>query len=230
MSIDLQSRRKGFWPEVLQNESIWGSGLLSIPTRSCFIIWLSATYSCCLLLFALCTLHYKGQRPINALQEVDTDLISQWMIISGLTRHWFVQGPKVAVVAASVFNTLNTIDCRVGGIFWRMLELDWTVRNLRSSQERKRRCLPSRRMRLGLSTRPSGTFVSQVLPLLILQLIKSRYVEALSQRQLDLLFQRLLLQPLKAEEMTLLIADVLLQGLLCCSLNTQPLNRPLFPQ
>lgn len=64
----------------------------------------------------------------------------------------------------------------------------------------------------------------------ILQLIKSRYVEALSQRQLDLLFQRLLLQPLKAEEMTLLIADVLLQGLLCCSLNTQPLNRPLFPQ
>lgn len=63
-----------------------------------------------------------------------------------------------------------------------------------------------------------------------LQLIKSRYVEALSQRQLDLLFQRLLLQSLKAEEMTLHIADVLLQGLLCCSLNTQPLNRPLFPQ
>lgn len=165
MSIDLQSRREGFWPEVLQNESIWGSGLASIPTRSFFIIWLSATYSCCLLLLALCTLHYKGQRPINALQEVDTDLISQWMIISGLTRHWFAQGPKVAVVVASVFNTLNTIDCRVGGIFWRMLELDWTVRNLRSSQERKRRCLPSRRMQLGLSTRPSSTFVSQVLPL-----------------------------------------------------------------
>lgn len=64
----------------------------------------------------------------------------------------------------------------------------------------------------------------------ILQLIKNRYLEVLSQRQLDLLFQRLEQQPLKAEEMTLLIADVLLQGLLCCSLNTQPLNRPLFPQ
>lgn len=64
----------------------------------------------------------------------------------------------------------------------------------------------------------------------ILQLIKSRYLEELSQRQVDLLFQRLEQQPLKAEEMTLLIADVLLQGLLCCSLNTQPLNRPLFPQ
>lgn len=48
----------------------------------------------------------------------------------------------------------------------------------------------------------------------ILQLIKSRYAEALSQRQLDLLFQRLLLQPLKAEEMTLLIADVLLQPIM----------------
>lgn len=39
--------------------------------------------------------HYKGQRPINVLQEVDTDLISQWMIISGLTRHWFVQGQRL---------------------------------------------------------------------------------------------------------------------------------------
>lgn len=28
-----------------------------------------------------------------------------------------MQGPKVAVVVVSVFNTLNTIDCRVGGIF-----------------------------------------------------------------------------------------------------------------
>lgn len=64
----------------------------------------------------------------------------------------------------------------------------------------------------------------------ILQLIKNRYLEVLSQRQVDLLFQRLEQQPLKAKEMTLLIADVLLQGLLCCSLNTQPLNRPLFPQ
>lgn len=64
-----------------------------------------------------CTEHYRGQRPINVLQEVDTDLISQWMIISGLTSHWFVQGPKVAVVVVSVFNTLNTIDCREGGIF-----------------------------------------------------------------------------------------------------------------
>ncbi len=28
-----------------------------------------------------------------------------------------MQGPKVAVVVVSVFNTLNTIDCRVGRIF-----------------------------------------------------------------------------------------------------------------
>lgn len=28
-----------------------------------------------------------------------------------------MKGPKVAVVVVSVFNTLNTIDCRVGGIF-----------------------------------------------------------------------------------------------------------------
>lgn len=28
-----------------------------------------------------------------------------------------MQGPKVVVVLVSVFNTLNTIDCRVGGIF-----------------------------------------------------------------------------------------------------------------
>lgn len=28
-----------------------------------------------------------------------------------------MEGPKVAVVLVSVFNTLNTIDCRVGGIF-----------------------------------------------------------------------------------------------------------------
>lgn len=39
--------------------------------------------------------HYKGQRPINVLQEVDTDLISQWMIISGLTRHWFARGQRL---------------------------------------------------------------------------------------------------------------------------------------
>lgn len=59
------------------------------------------------------TRHYKGQRPINVPQEVDTDLISQWTIISGLTRHWFVQGPKVVV---SVFNTLNTIDWSSRGV------------------------------------------------------------------------------------------------------------------
>lgn len=28
-----------------------------------------------------------------------------------------MQGPKVVVVVVSVFNTLNTIDCGVGGIF-----------------------------------------------------------------------------------------------------------------
>lgn len=28
-----------------------------------------------------------------------------------------MRGPKVAVVVVSVFNTLNSIDCRVGGIF-----------------------------------------------------------------------------------------------------------------
>lgn len=28
-----------------------------------------------------------------------------------------MDGPKVAVVVVSVFNTLNTIDCRVGRIF-----------------------------------------------------------------------------------------------------------------
>lgn len=28
-----------------------------------------------------------------------------------------MQRPKVVVVVVSVFNTLNTIDCRVGGIF-----------------------------------------------------------------------------------------------------------------
>lgn len=28
-----------------------------------------------------------------------------------------MQGPKVAVVVVSVFNALNTIDCKVGGIF-----------------------------------------------------------------------------------------------------------------
>lgn len=28
-----------------------------------------------------------------------------------------MQGPKVVVVVVSVFNTLNTIDCKVGGIF-----------------------------------------------------------------------------------------------------------------
>lgn len=33
-----EAEEKGFWPEVLRNESIWGLGLLSIPTRSFFII------------------------------------------------------------------------------------------------------------------------------------------------------------------------------------------------
>lgn len=27
-----------FWPEVLQNESIWGLGFLSVPSRSFFIM------------------------------------------------------------------------------------------------------------------------------------------------------------------------------------------------
>lgn len=76
----------------------------------------------------VCTDCCRGQRPINVLQEVDTDLISRQVIISGLTRQWFVQGPKVAVVV-SVFNTLNTIDCGVWGMFWRMLVLDWTARH-----------------------------------------------------------------------------------------------------
>lgn len=58
-----------------------------------------------------------------------------------------MQGPKVAVVVVSVFNTLNTIDCRVRGqvrgermgvifiylfFFGRMLELE--LRYLQSGQ------------------------------------------------------------------------------------------------
>lgn len=34
-----EAEEKGaFWPEVLQNESIWALGFLSIPTRSFFIM------------------------------------------------------------------------------------------------------------------------------------------------------------------------------------------------
>lgn len=33
-----RGRGVGFWPEVLQNESIWGLGFLSVPSRSFFIM------------------------------------------------------------------------------------------------------------------------------------------------------------------------------------------------
>lgn len=131
-----------------------------------------------------------------------------------------MQEPKVAV---SVFNTLNTIDWSSWGV----------MRNGRITMDSERFGVKpgEERILLGLNTVPSSRFVLLCITgVAILQMIKSRYVGGLSQKQLDLLFQRLELQPLKAAEMTLLIADVLLQGLLCCSLNTQPLNRPLFPQ
>lgn len=151
------------------------------------------------------------------------------MIISGLTRHWFVEGPKVAVVVVSVFNTLNTIDCRVGGIFLKDagIRLDSEKFEVKPGEGV---CLhrPLNVVKIEHGSKQHICILCFT-GVAILQLIKSRYLEVLSQRQLSS-FQRLEQQPLKAEEMTLLIADVLLQGLLCCSLNTQPLNRPLFPQ
>lgn len=141
-----------------------------------------------------------------------------------------MQGPKVAVVVVSVFNTLNTIDCRVGGIFLKDagIRLDSERFEVRPGEEV---CLhqPLNVVRIERGALRHICLLC-ITGVANLQLIKSRYLEVLSQRQLDLPFQRLGQQPLKAEEMTLLIADVLLQGLLCCSLNTQPLNRPLFPQ
>lgn len=73
-----------------------------------------------------------------------------------------MQGPKVAVVLVSVFNILNTIDCRVGGIFLKDAEITWTVSDLRSSQERKF-TFTGQSMWLGLNTEPSRTFVFRVL-------------------------------------------------------------------
>ena len=111
-----------------------------------------------------------------------------------------------------------------------MLKLDWTVRNFEVKPGEE--AYPERQLNVVRIEHVAQQHICllYITGVAILQLIKSRYLEVPSQRQLDLLFQRLEQQPLKAEEMTLLIADVLLQGLLCCSLNTQPLNRPLFPQ
>lgn len=47
-----------------------------------------------------------------------------------------MRGAKVVVVVVSVFNTLNTIDCRVGGLL-RDAGITLAVRYLRSGQERK---------------------------------------------------------------------------------------------
>lgn len=131
-----------------------------------------------------------------------------------------MQGPKVAVVVVSVFNTLNTIDCGVGGIFLKDagIRLDSERSEVKPGEEVYLHW-PLNVVRIEHGAE-QHICLSCIAGVAILQLIKSRYLGVLSQRQLDLQFQRLEQQPLKAEEMTLLIADVLLQGLLCCSLNT----------
>lgn len=73
-----------------------------------------------------------------------------------------MQGPKVAVVLVSVFNILNTIDCRVGGIFLKDAGITRTVSDLRSNQERKF-TFTGCSLWLGLNTESSSTFVFLVL-------------------------------------------------------------------
>lgn len=73
-----------------------------------------------------------------------------------------MRGPKVAVVLVSVFNILNTIDCRVGGIFLKDAGITWTVSDSRSGQERKF-TFTCRSMWSGLNTQLSNTFVFHVL-------------------------------------------------------------------